>query len=182
MKRHRCLAVPFLATCLLGVVGAQLVRRAPDDEMSPSLLRGDILLILPLAPKIGDVVAIRDPLDPARETLRRVLALDRSDIRFLGHEPFVNGQVLRQVEMDRTEDSIILKEADRALIRVGLRPSRQETETQRVPPNWLFLMADSRELALDSRSWGPVPPEAILGVVVLRYGEASIWRERLFRP
>lgn len=152
------------------VVLALLTRlaRVPDDEMAPSLLRGDLVLILPLAPRRGDVVAVVDPLDPGRWTLRRVEAIGGNlrydDIAFIADD-----QPEEVLEMGRDEAGITLREGPH-LVRHLARTVRWAVPTQGVPDDAAFLGADNRDLALDSRWWGPVPLGAVQGVVALRVG------------
>ena len=38
-------------------------------------------------------------------------------------------------------------------------------------------MSDNRDVAVDSRWWGPIPNELVVGVVVFRLGWAHPWRD-----
>ena len=53
-----------------------------------------------------------------------------------------------------------------------------------VPEGHWYVMADDRDVALDSRWWGPIPEEALLGVVRLHRAEPDLWREewQVLRP
>jgi signal peptidase I len=46
-----------------------------------------------------------------------------------------------------------------------------------VPDGYWYLMADDRDVALDSRWWGPVAEADIHGVVRLHHAQADVWRE-----
>jgi hypothetical protein len=63
----------------LGAALATRVARVPDDEMAPSLFAGDWVVLAPGTPTAGEVVALVDPLDPSRWTLRRVEAIVEVD-------------------------------------------------------------------------------------------------------
>jgi hypothetical protein len=53
-----------------------------------------------------------------------------------------------------------------------------------VPDGHWYLMADDRDVALDSRWWGPIDETEILGVVRLHRAVPDIWREewQILRP
>ncbi|HEX2027642.1 MAG TPA: S26 family signal peptidase [Nitriliruptorales bacterium] len=53
-------------------------RRVQGDSMRPTLAPGQVVLTMPARPRRlrrGEVVVVRDPRDPARETVKRVAAL-----------------------------------------------------------------------------------------------------------
>jgi nickel-type superoxide dismutase maturation protease len=68
------------AALLVAVVAAALrLRRVlvEGDSMSPRLLAGDRLLVVPVRrPRPGDVVAVRHPRDPGRLLVKRVVDVD----------------------------------------------------------------------------------------------------------
>ena len=45
-----------------------------------------------------------------------------------------------------------------------------------VPDGHVFLLADDRDHAMDSRWWGPIPTATIRAVVQIREGDAHTWR------
>ena len=56
--------------------------------MAPALVAGDRLLVLRGRPaRVGDVVAVADPREPARTMVKRVAAVDRTGIAILGDNP-----------------------------------------------------------------------------------------------
>ena len=66
--------IVFLALC---------GRIVADDGMNPSLHDGDFTIVLPIEPKIGDVVSIKDPLHPNRkEIFRRIIASEEMDFSY----------------------------------------------------------------------------------------------------
>lgn len=151
-----------------------------DAEMAPSLLPGDLVVIAPRAPTAGDVVAVIDPLDPGRWTLRRVESL-------AGPVRYEDGMVIpaagdpQVLEMGRTAEEVVLREGGH-LVRHRGRPVRWEQGTVQVPEGWMWVGADNREEALDSRWWGPLPTRAAQGVVILRVGSPQHpWRSWITR-
>lgn len=147
----------------------------PDDEMAPSLLAGDLVVLWPGDAADGDVVAVVDPLDPDRWTLRRVLAT-RGAVRF--DDGFYHTDAAEPVvlEMGHLGDQNVLQEGTH-LTRRLTRPVRWEMGAVLLPAGRVWLAADDRDGAVDSRWWGPVPAEAIQGVVLARVGRPThLWR------
>lgn len=158
------------------------IDRVRGDEMVPSLRHGDWVLTGPVVPSQGDVVRLSDPLDPHRRTLRRVLALDGQSIGFSGHQARVDGQALKHVLMEEQAGEMVLMENSAWLLAVELSSTTKSTEPTVVPPGHLFLVADHRDVALDSRWWGAVPTVDVLDTVLLRVGPRDVWRAFVFRP
>ena len=185
--RHPLLVGLLLVLAVLGVMimlaalRGYKVLRVASDEMAPSIQPGDWVLLGPGEPTRGDVVQLADPLDPQRRVHRRVLAEAGETIGFTGHQPRLDGQVLKHVVMGDTDDEMVLMENSAWLLAVSLEPTRARLEPVTVPADQLFLVADHRDLALDSRWWGPVPTSQ-LAKVVLRLGPADLWRATVFRP
>jgi signal peptidase I len=140
----------------------------PDDEMAPTLLTGDLVVLLPAEPRAGDVVAVVDPLDPARWTLRRVETIGGA-IRYEDSVFHAAGDEPQVLEMAESEDAITRQEGAH-LVRLAPRAVRWGMDEIGVPDDAAFLGADARDSAMDSRWWGPVPLAAIQGVVALRIG------------
>ena len=160
-------------------------RIVADDGMNPSLHDGDITIVLPLQPKIGDIVAVKDPLNPnGGEVFRRVLALGEMDFSYDRNGSIMqNNRRITQKDMgvfgshqaieERFEsgDGTIKKWVIMRLI----EPVVFSVPEQTVASGHVFLIADQRDEGLDSRIWGAIPEEWITGVVSLRLGKVEPW-------
>lgn len=173
---------------LLGGLAAATVRTVGSDEMSPSILADERVMILPLTPIRGDVVVLRDPLDPERLVLRRAIADGGKRVRYEDGELRVDIKRIRQKEMGEQGDYRVSQEtmwskpparANNWLLRYKKEPVRWKAEPVLVPEGSWYLLADDRDGALDSRWWGPIPLERIEGVVRARLGTADEWRPRV---
>lgn len=173
--RTRFVLLPLGGLALLFLALLPRLAWVPDDEMAPSFLPGDLVLLLPVEAHAGDVVAVVDPLDPSRWTLRRVETIGGA-VRYTDgeiHTTDLDKPAL--LEMGRSTDAVVLKE-NRHLTQLSPRPVRWSMEEIAVPDDRMFLSADARDLALDSRWWGPAPLDVVQGVVVARVGPAHTWR------
>lgn len=182
--RRLLIALVGLPLLLGGFAGAT-VRTVGSDEMSPSIRAGDRVLILPLTPIRGDVVALADPLDPSRIVLRRVIADGSKRVKIEDGELRVDVKRIRQKEMGQLDGDRVTQEtmwskpparANNWLLRYRATPIHWSAEPVLVPDGSWYLLADNRDSALDSRWWGPIPESQLKGVVRLRYGPADDWR------
>jgi len=141
------------------------------------------------SPKRGDVMVFRYPVDPQVDYIKRVVGLPGDKIVYMDKRLTINGQeVARQrdgdyFEPDRaaytarytetlgdTAHRILLDERRFNPIGPMLRyPARDNCQYLRdgvvctVPAGHYFVMGDNRDNSLDSRYWGFVPDENIVG-------------------
>lgn len=168
---------------VIAVFLAFTLHRVVDPGMLHTLAPGDWVAVLPTAPSAGDVVLLSDPLEPSRDIFRRVLATGGSRVEWSGGVPVVDGMAHRQLVLHTDEDRTLLLEGGRALLAVDSEdPQPTERAPVRLLPGELWLAADQRDIALDSRHWGPMPREVVRGTVWLRMGPSSPWRSALHRP
>lgn len=176
-----------LALAALALTGGALatVREVGSDEMSPSIKAGEHVLIAPLKPIRGDVVALEDPLDPGRIVLRRAIAGGGQRVTYENGELRVDVKRIRQKEMNVLEAERINQEtmwskpparANTWLLRYRKEGVRWKAPAVLVPDGSWYLLADDRDGSLDSRWWGPISEDRIQGVVRLRWGQADTWR------
>ena len=134
------------------------------------------MLILPLAPRVGDVVAVVDPLDAERWTLRRVEAIGGAVSYDGGTFRTSEQRKVKLLDMGEYLGRPVHLEGEHLVLRAAA-PTRMTVTDVGVPDDSAFLGADDRDGALDSRWWGPVPLGALRGVVFARVGSpATPWR------
>lgn len=168
---------PFAGfAAVIVLLGLRYVAVVPDREMAPSLFPWDIVLILPTEAREGDIVALADPLDPDRWTLRRVESIggaasyDGTVVRTAAHPR------IRVLEMGEFAGAQIRLEGEHLVSRRAV-PTSAKAEERGIPDDAAYLSADARDVALDSRWWGPLPLAALSGVVVARIGTPQTpWR------
>lgn len=123
---------------------------------------GDLLALLPFVtdkrpeatfafhpPQRGDVIVFQFPRDPSRDFVKRVIGIPGDTIEIRRGEVFVNGVVLNEPYVVNADQS-------------------QEQPTV-VPPDSYYVLGDNRRASLDSRDWGPVPADHVIGRGWLRY-------------
>jgi len=125
------------------------------SSMSPTLLSGDRLLLNRFAylhrePERGELVVLRDP-QTAELVIKRIVGLPLESVQMQGHSAHVNG---RKVFEPYASNSA---RADHSQLGASVH----------IPAKHFFVLGDNRGNSTDSRVFGPVPRENILGVVNL---------------
>jgi signal peptidase I len=166
----------------------------PSESMEDTLLIGDYLLVDkvhygdggvwrevdPYTPvRHGDIIVFRYPVNPTQHFVKRVIGLPGDRIRMRNKQVFVNGQPLREsyvIYHDRGNDPYRDNFPDIASPNINvdgrwwlkLRSLVQNGEIT-VPANSYFVLGDNRDQSLDSRYWGFVPRENIIGRPLVIY-------------
>jgi signal peptidase I len=143
------------------------------------------------SPERGDVMVFRYPPKPSLDYIKRVVGVPGDEVAYVNKQLSVNGKPLVQQALpdffdadalryskhfeERTADGSrkyrILVEPDRPAFVPGAEQfkfrenCRYSTEgvVCKVPAGHYFMMGDNRDNSLDSRFWGFVPEENIVG-------------------
>jgi len=166
--------------------------RIPSGSMLPSLYIGDFILVskssygirLPLVnqkilsigtPKRGDVMVFRYPHDEKTNFIKRVVGLPGDIVDYKNKRLRINGNVvdIQKVDREDTEQGTRLSHQVGEYIEslgksshgILIDASRRSRDMMRitVPPDHFFVMGDNRDHSNDSRFWGFVPEENIVG-------------------
>jgi len=165
--------------------------RIPSGSMMPTLLVGDFILVnkfayglrLPVVhtkivevgePRRGDVMVFRFPKNPKDDYIKRVIGLPGDVIGYFDKTVYINGEPVKQkpigiyrgvgsgsVMTGALEKEEFLPEVTHEIL---IREGRLNVEGEyRVPPGHYFVMGDNRDNSNDSRFWGFVPEENLVG-------------------
>jgi signal peptidase I len=132
-----------------------------------------------------DIVAFRYPRNPLVMFVKRVIGVGGDVVRVQNKRAFVNGQALDEPYVHYTYSSIFplrdnfppkVEEIATLPAAWGLdpewaheMPNYIERDGLRVPQGYLFVMGDSRDNSLDSRFWGFVPLDNVVGEPLFVY-------------
>ena len=163
----------------------------PTPSMDSTVLIGDHLLVDKLSyappgaisryflpytePQRGDIIVFRYPIDINQNFVKRVMGVPGDRIRIRDKVVFVNGKQLNEPYVKHVSPYIepyrdnfpqqpIGQVYDRAVQMIGGNVVNGELV---VPPGNYFAMGDNRDDSLDSRYWGFVPRENIIGKPLL---------------
>jgi len=100
-------------------------------------------------PEAGEVIIFHFPRDPSRDFVKRVIAGPGDRVEILEGQVYVNG--------DARDEPYIT------------HPDSRTTPEIVVPPGAFFVLGDNRRASNDSRDWGTVPAENIVGRAWLSY-------------
>ncbi len=165
----------------------------PTGSMEDTLLIGDHLLVdkLAYAPsgpvsrlflpysevKRGDIIVFRYPVDIRQTFVKRCIGVPGDRIRIINKQVYLNGVRLDEpYKYHKTDyiDSYRDNFPGEPNISVDQRASDMLLHHDAngeivVPPNSYFAMGDNRDSSLDSRYWGFVPRENIIGKPLIVY-------------
>ncbi|ONF42842.1 signal peptidase I [Marinobacter lutaoensis] len=156
----------------------------PSGSMLPILEVGDFILVnkyayglrLPVLgtkivdvgePQRGDVMVFRYPEDGETNYIKRVIGLPGDHIRYRDKQLFINGKRIESqfvarlppVELRRE----ILGEVEHDIFLTLGRPGTSGEGEWVVPEGHYFVMGDNRDNSNDSRYWGMVPEDMVVG-------------------
>jgi signal peptidase I len=154
----------------------------PSGSMEPTLLVGDHLLVnkfvygirLPFfhtrwparnTPDRGDVIVFVYPVDRSKDFIKRVIALGGDTVEIINKRVFVNGE-------ERVDPHAHFYSPDIYPPDAGPRDNMPPVK---VPAGSLFVMGDNRDFSYDSRFWGFVPMQDVVGKASIIYYSGRNW-------
>jgi signal peptidase I len=186
----------LLATIVIAVFVITFVVQAfqiPSESMESTLLIGDYLLVdkfcygqgpfarfLPYrAVQRGDIVVFHYPVTPSQHFVKRVIGVPGDRIRLVNKQVFVNGEKMAEpyaqfvspVRDLYRDDFPRLDVASMGQERKWAAEMRKLVEDGQliVPEGNYFVLGDNRDDSQDSRYWGFVPRDNIIGRPLVIY-------------
>ncbi|RBP49270.1 signal peptidase I [Arenicella xantha] len=131
-------------------------------------------------PQRGDIVVFKYPRDPKQSYIKRLIGLPGDIIQYRDSTLYINGEKLDQQvlgefkyrdQADQWHTSIEWEQviptstdADGVAVKYGiLQDNRRSKGAWKVPEGQYFMMGDNRGNSADSRVWGFLPEENIVG-------------------
>jgi len=140
-------------------------------------------------PKRGDVMVFRYPLNPSQDYIKRVVGLPGDRVEYVNKRLTINGQPVPLSKLDPYYDADRMQYYTQFVEGLGTVEHRIIVNDQvppglgggfpnthpgacqysgsgvvcQVPPGHYFMMGDNRDNSEDSRFWGFVPDENIVG-------------------
>lgn len=164
----------------------------PSKSMVPTLKVGDYILVnkwiygvrLPVLhtkiidvslPERGDVMVFYPPHQD-RYFIKRVIGLPGDKVNLIKGQLFINGEKMAQkayIDEPAAPRSVVMTEdlgsTEHLMQRRNLPTRLSLNFSTTVPAGHYFMMGDNRDNSSDSRVWGPVPENRIVGKAFARW-------------
>ena len=206
---HRSFIAEWTVTFILLLFGTTSLVQAfviPTGSMEDTLLIGDHLLVdkLAYAPagavsrrlipytevKRGDIIVFRYPVDIQQTFVKRCIGVPGDRIRLVNKQLILNGRPMNEPYVyHKTEYIDSYRDNFPSEPNTQLKDSGQDMLLNHVehgevvvPPGFYFAMGDNRDSSLDSRYWGFVPRDNIIGKPLVIYWSYDAPTEALAGP
>lgn len=162
--------------------------KMPSGSMLPTMSIGDHFLIgrttsFRSPVKRGDIVVFPYPADPSKNFVKRVIGIGGDKIQIVNGELYINDQLIQATligvhENDGLPPSKEYGPPTEYEERIGdakyrVQYLRDKSATNAgpwlVPQAAVFVMGDNRDNSQDSRFWGSVPQNSIMGTAMKIY-------------
>ncbi len=194
MKTKKNLLREYLESIGIAIIAALIIRalfiqafRIPTGSMEKTLLIGDFLLVnkfvygvhIPFTdwklpgitePKPGDVVIFKYPKDRSLDYIKRCVAVGGQTVEIIDKVLYVDGKPFNETLSTQHIYNLMPKGVpDPGIFPEGSNYNRDNYGPFIVPDGYLFMMGDNRDNSLDSRYWGPLPEEYVIGKALVVY-------------
>jgi len=154
----------------------------PSASMTPSVLQGDIVFAnknyncagCAQTAKRGDIAIFVYPNNRTQYYIKRIVGLPGDRIRIQGHEVFVNSVSLVKGEVNQTDNITVFSEKS-GNVEYQVQYTRgfnSPFEEIIVPNGEVFVLGDNRSNSKDSRHFGTVPLQDVVGKA------SQVWMSR----
>jgi len=182
-KKTMAVVKEYTKAIIIAIIIALFIRtfvvqafKIPSGSMKNTLLIGDHILVskfiygikipylrktmIPISdPKRGDVVVFIYPMDRSKDFIKRTIAVEGDVIEIKNKKILVNGTPYDDGYGIYTDNIIIPR---------SMQP-RDNFGPVTVPKGSIFVMGDNRDQSFDSRFWGFVKLEDVLGKAFIIY-------------
>lgn len=135
------------------------------DSMLPNYKDGDIMVVDRIeyrlsSPQRYDAIALYFPGEVEKKFIKRIIGLPGDNVTIANNHILIDGQPLNEPYLNN---------------QVLTRPDM----TLHLNSDEYFVLGDNRDVSSDSRIWGPLPKNYIIGHVGYRLGNLNSWIAKL---
>lgn len=177
MSRFKTIAILAMLGLSIFFVCIQFFQ-VPTESMKPALQKNTRIMICKLICPVfhkGDVLVFQYPVNRKLYYVKRLIGVGGDEIEINDQQIKVNGKILPQVAAQEqiSETYLYYKEQNNDVhytIQFQKKPRNEKTPlTFSVPTDSLFVMGDNRDESIDSRTWGFVKNELVVGKVIYSF-------------
>jgi signal peptidase I len=206
---HRGFVAEWTVTIVLLLFATTTLVQAfviPSASMENTLLIGDHVLVdkLVFAPpgsvsghllpyrevRRGDIIVFRFPLNIKEDYVKRAIGVPGDHIRLANKQLVLNGHAVNEPYVIHRDGMVnqyrdnFPSSPDSAMAPSALDMLQNHVQNGEivVPPGFVFAMGDNRDDSLDSRYWGFVPRQNIVGTPVIIYWSFEAPTQDLTNP
>jgi signal peptidase I len=153
--------VVFLAIGSVIYLFAVQPHKVSGCSMCPNFQTGNFILTDKITyrfspPQRGDIIVFKNPRDPSQDFIKRIMGIPGDKVSIRDGRVYLNGQSLKEPYLD---PSLITSPG--AFL--------NENQEVQVKPDTYLVFGDNRPGSSDSREWGYLPKENIIGKAFFRY-------------
>ena len=112
-------------------------------------------------PQRGDIIVFPYPEDPSQDYIKRVVGIPGDVLEIRDKQLYRNGEAVQEAYIKHTDATLM-----------GRRDNMPPTT---VPSGKVFVMGDNRDQSMDSRFWGFVNKDTIVGKALVIYWSSTDW-------
>ncbi len=135
--------------------------KVSGNSMVPTFHNGDYLITEKVSyrlrePKPGEIVVLRNPRDESQDFIKRIIAVPGNTLEIRNGAIYINNQPTKENYLP-----------------VGASTKAGAFITENTPitvgDNQYYVIGDNRNHSSDSREWGPITKEELIGRALFRY-------------
>ena len=173
----------YLEPIIIAVLIALFIRafvvqafRIPSGSMEPTLMVGDYLIVnkfiygirIPYTdvkffqfkkPQRGDIIVFIFPVDPSKDFIKRVIGTEGEKVEIIRNKIYINDKLI-----DDLWGHFVIDDFPRSFLQ-----RMENFGPVVVPKDSLFVLGDNRDNSEDSRFWGFLNINAVLGKAIIIY-------------
>ena len=135
--------------------------KVSGNSMVPTFHNGDYILTDKVTyrftnPQRGDIIVLKNPRNENQDFIKRVVAFPGDSIKVEDGQLYINDLLVQELYLTPNTQT---------------NPGNflQDSRKVKVGPNQFFVFGDNRDASSDSREWGAITKEEIVGRVIFRY-------------
>lgn len=139
--------------------------KVSGSSMFPNFKDGDYIITDKVTyrlsePTRGDIIVFKNPRDESQDFIKRIIAVPGDRIKVSSGKVYLNGKLLDEPYLN---DQIVTNSGS----------FMKEGEEVEISPNHFIVLGDNRSHSSDSREWGFIQMNEIIGKVFFRYWPAN---------